>query len=146
MPEQQLQQFGHLVSPHLEPEERVLDIASVQSARASVGVMLGLAGTAGQVIVDRAAVKARTGKSGARSRRSPVYLEVHSLVGGRPRWRSVASAIALVTAAGAPLERGSCPPLAIQCGSVLICLRSRQAGGRPLPNPRFTQVMRPFIG
>ena len=61
MPEQQLQKFGHLVSPHLEPEERVLDIASVQSARASVGVMLGLAGTAGQAIVDRAAVKARTG-------------------------------------------------------------------------------------
>ena len=53
MPEQQLQKFGHLVSPHLAPGERVLDIASVQSARARVGVMFGLAGTAGQAIVDR---------------------------------------------------------------------------------------------
>jgi hypothetical protein len=61
MPARDLQKFGHLVGPHVEPEERVLDIASVQSARASVGVMLGLAGAAGLAIVDRAAVKAGTG-------------------------------------------------------------------------------------
>ena len=61
MPEQQLRNFGQLVTPHLEPGEQVLDIASVQSARASMAVMLGMAGAAGQAVVDRAAGKAGEG-------------------------------------------------------------------------------------
>jgi hypothetical protein len=59
MPEPQLQKFGHLVSPHLEPGEQLLDIAVVQPLRGAGGV--GVTGVIGSAIASIGAVKGGKG-------------------------------------------------------------------------------------
>ena len=59
MPEPQLKNFGHLATPHLEPGERLLDIAVVQPLRGAGGV--GVTGLVGSAIASIGAVKGGKG-------------------------------------------------------------------------------------
>ncbi len=59
MPEPQLKNFGHLATPHLEPGEKLLDIAVVQPLRGAGGV--GVTGLIGSAIASIGAVKGGKG-------------------------------------------------------------------------------------
>ena len=59
MPEPQLKNFGHKATPHLEPGERLLDIAVVQPLRGAGGV--GVTGLVGSAIASIGAVKGGKG-------------------------------------------------------------------------------------
>src|SRR5229473_8050435 len=59
MPEPQLKKFGHLATPHLEPGERLLDIAVIQPLRGAGGV--GVSGLIGSAIASIGAVKGGKG-------------------------------------------------------------------------------------
>lgn len=64
MPEPQLKKFGELVTAHLEPDERLLDIGVVQPLRGAGAVGLGAPRVLGEAIAQMGAVKGGRGSIG----------------------------------------------------------------------------------